>query len=290
MKKNLDLIKTLQQNYRTFSKGQKIIAEYIMENYDKAAFMTASKLGKSVNVSESTVVRFANTLGYEGYRDLQKELQDLIKNKLTTVQRISLNDDFSDRQNSLKKILKKDIESINKIIDEIDYNAFEKAADEIRKARIVYVLGLRSSSFLAEYLGFYLNFIIDNVKVVNLGPNDIFEQLMKVTDKDLVIVISYPRYSKRTLEALRYVKERNCDIISITDSLISPAAQISDITLAARNSMVSFVDSLVAPMSLINALIIATGFENEKDIIRKFGDLEDIWNKYNIYDKNNPNH
>jgi DNA-binding MurR/RpiR family transcriptional regulator len=247
-------------------------------------------LGISVGVSESTVVRFANTLGYEGYRDLQKELQDLIKNKLTTVQRISLNDDFSDRQNSLKKILKKDIESINKIIDEIDYDAFEKAADEIRKARIVYVLGLRSSSFLAEYLGFYLNFIIDNVKVVNLGPNDIFEQLMKVTDKDLVIVISYPRYSKRTLEALRYVKERNCDIISITDSLISPAAQISDITLAARNSMVSFVDSLVAPMSLINALIIATGFENEKDIIRKFGDLEDIWNKYNIYDKNNPNH
>lgn len=292
MKDNTDLIKLIQMNFVKLSKGQKLIAKYIMDDYDKAAFMTAAKLGETVGVSESTVVRFADTLGYDGYRELQNELQEVIKNKLTTVQRISLAEDYSDKENLLEKVFKKDMENINKTIDEIDCEVFQKAVDTILKSEKVYVLGLRSSSFLAGYLGFYLNFIMDNVTVVTAGPSDIFEQLLKVTDKDVVIGISYPRYSTRTLEALKYVKEKGSNIIGITDSLISPAAQISDITLIASSNMVSFVDSLVAPMSLINGLAIAVGMEKIDDITRHFKELEDIWEKYDVYNlsyKNNWN-
>lgn len=289
MKDNIDLIKLMQQNFARLSKGQKLIAEYIMENYDKAAFMTAAKLGETVGVSESTVVRFADTLGYNGYRELQNELQEVIKNKLTTVQRISLVDDYSNKENLLKKVFKKDMSNINKTIDEIDYEIFQEAVNEILNSEKVYVLGLRSSSFLAGYLGFYLNFILENVTVVTAGPSDIFEQLLKVTNKDIVIGISYPRYSTRTLEALNYVKRKGCKVIGITDSLISPAAQISDITLLASSNMVSFVDSLVAPMSLINALVIAIGMEKKDDITRYFESLEDIWKKHSVYNSNNKN-
>lgn len=289
MKDNIDLIKLMQQNFARLSKGQKLIAEYIMENYDKAAFMTAAKLGETVGVSESTVVRFADTLGYNGYRELQNELQEVIKNKLTTVQRISLVDDYSNKGNLLKKVFKKDMSNINKTIDEIDYEIFQDAVNEILNSEKVYVLGLRSSSFLAGYLGFYLNFILENVTVVTAGPSDIFEQLLKVTNKDIVIGISYPRYSTRTLEALNYVKRKGCKVIGITDSLISPAAQISDITLLASSNMVSFVDSLVAPMSLINALVIAIGMEKKDDITRYFESLEDIWRKHSVYNSNNKN-
>ena len=289
MKDNIDLMKLMQQNFARLSKGQKLIAEYIMENYDKAAFMTAAKLGETVGVSESTVVRFADTLGYNGYRELQNELQEVIKNKLTTVQRISLVDDYSNKENLLKKVFKKDMSNINKTIDEIDYEIFQEAVNEILNSEKVYVLGLRSSSFLAGYLGFYLNFILENVTVVTAGPSDIFEQLLKVTNKDIVIGISYPRYSTRTLEALNYVKRKGCKVIGITDSLISPAAQISDIILLASSNMVSFVDSLVAPMSLINALVIAIGMEKKDDITKYFESLEDIWKKHSVYNSNNKN-
>ena len=287
MKDNVDLIKLIQQNFSKFSKGQKLIAEYIMDNYDKAAFMTAAKLGEIVGVSESTVVRFANALGYSGYRNLQKDLQELIKNKLTTVQRISLANDFSNEENLLKRVLKKDMDNINKTIDEIDYDVFEKAIDEIIHSRRVYILGLRSSSFLAEYLGFYLTFILRDVKVVKADANDVFEQLLNAGEDDVVIGISYPRYSKRTLEALSYAKAKQCIIIGITDSFISPAAQISDYTLIAGSNMVSFVDSLVAPMSLMNALIVAIGMRKRSEITKNFEDLETIWNKYNVYNINN---
>lgn len=287
MKDNVDLIKLIQQKFSKFSKGQKLIAEYIMNNYDKAAFMTAAKLGEIVGVSESTVVRFANALGYSGYRNLQKDLQELIKNKLTTVQRISLANDFSNEENLLKRVLKKDMDNINKTIDEIDYDVFEKAIDEIIHSRRVYILGLRSSSFLAEYLGFYLTFILRDVKVVKADANDVFEQLLNAGEDDVVIGISYPRYSKRTLEALSYAKAKQCIIIGITDSFISPAAQISDYTLIAGSNMVSFVDSLVAPMSLMNALIVAIGMRKRSEITKNFEDLETIWNKYNVYNINN---
>lgn len=287
MKENADLIKLIQLNFSKLSKSQKLIAEYIMANYDKAAFMTAAKLGEVVGVSESTVVRFANTLGYDGYRDLQSDLHELVKNKLTTVQRISLTNDYTNKENLSKRVFKKDIANISKTFDELDYDNFEKAVETILNGERVYVLGLRSSSFLAGYLGFYLNFILNNVKVVTAGPSDVFEQMLKVTSNDVVIGISYPRYSSRTLDALNYVKGKDCKVIGITDSVLSPAAQISDITLIANSNMVSFVDSLVAPMSLINSLIIAIGMEKREDITNYFEDLENIWKEYSIYNINN---
>lgn len=289
MEKYVDLIKVIQNNFNKLSKGQKLIAEYIMNNYDKAAFMTAATLGETVGVSESTVVRFANTLGFDGYKELQKELQELIKNKLTTVQRISLSSDFTDYENALKQVVKKDMDNMEKTFNEIDYQAFKRAVEMTLEADKVYVLGLRSSSFLAGYLGFYLSFLLDDVQVISSGPNDVFEQLLKATEKDVIIGISYPRYSKRTLEALDYGRDKGCKIIGITDSLISPAAQYADTTLIASSNMLSFVDSLVAPMSLINGFIVAIGMEKKEDITAYFEDLEDIWKKHGVYTNNNKN-
>lgn len=287
MEMSVDIIKNIQNNFNKLSKGQKLIAEFIINNYDKAAFMTAATIGDTVNVSESTVVRFANTLGYDGYRQLQKELHELVKNKLTTVQRLSMTNEYSNKENALKKVMRKDLENIEKTINEIDLVAFQESINLILNAKNIYILGLRSSSFLAGYLGFYLSFIIKGVKVLNSGPNDLFEQLLWVDSKDLIIGISYPRYSKRTLEALEFCMEKGCKIISITDSLISPASKDSDISLIASSDMLSFVDSLVAPMSLINALIVSIGMEMKNDITASFEDLENIWNRYSIYDINN---
>lgn len=287
--KHNDLIKVIQKEYSRLSKGHRLIAEYLINHYDIAAFMTAASLGETVGVSESTVVRFANVLGYEGYRELQKELQELVKSKLTTVQRISLSSDFNNLENYMREVMKKDIQNIENILKEIDFNVFQKSLDITLKAQQVYILGLRSSSFLAGYLGFYLNFLLDNVKIVTAGPNDVFEQLLKVTEKDVIIGISYPRYSRRTLEALSYAKEKGCKILTITDSLMSPATQYSDYTLVASSNMFSFVDSLVAPMSLINAFIVALGTKKGKQITNYFEDLETIWKKHDVYITNNTN-
>ncbi|WFA09719.1 MurR/RpiR family transcriptional regulator [Tissierella sp. Yu-01] len=287
MTRNPNIINNIQINFTRMSKGQKIIAEYIINNYDKAAFMTAASLGSIINVSESTVVRFANTLGYTGYKELQRELQEVIKNKLTTVQRLSLAEDFTSNDNSLFKIMQSDIDNIKKTIAEIDMNSLHKAANLLVNGNRIYVIGLRSSAFLAGYLCFYLNFLFANVKQVTAGPNDVFEQLLKAGENDVVIGITFPRYSKKTLEALDYAKSKKCSIISITDSLLSPATGISDLNLIARMDMISFIDSLVAPMSLINAFIIALANEMKKDINSYFEELEYIWDRYNIYDENN---
>ena len=286
--KYVDLINVMRKEYNRMSKGHKLIAEYIIKNYDTAAFMTAADLGNKVGVSESTVVRFANVLGYSGYRELQKELQELVKTKLTTVQRISMSTtDFKDYENILKEVVKKDIHNIESILDEIDYNVFREAIKVILESEHVYILGLRSSSFLSGYLGFYLNFLLDNVKVITAGPNDVFEQLLKLTSNDVIIGISYPRYSNRTLEALDYGRSKGAKIICITDSLISPVNQYADYVLVASSNILSFVDSLVAPMSLLNALIIAIGTEKGEQITSYFEDLENIWAKFNIYMTNN---
>lgn len=282
--KKKDLMKLIQVNFNKLSKGQKLIAEYIMSHYDKAAFMTAAKLGEVVNVSESTVVRFAIALGFSGYPSLQKALQELIKNKLTTVQRLSMSDDYSNKEIGLKKVLKTDMENIRTTMDEINTETFQKVVDYILNARRVYILGLRSSTALAGYLGFYLGLLLDDVKVVTFGISDIFEQLLRVSEDDIVIGISYPRYSRKTLDALRYVKEQNCKIVGITDSLISPIASIADFTLIATSNMVSFVDSLVAPMSLLNALIIAIGMREKSEVTEYFEELENLWEEYNVYD------
>lgn len=283
MDRYTDPLKLIQNNFNDLSKSQKQISEFIINNYDRAAFMTAAALGEEVNISESTVVRFANALGYTGYKDFQKGLQELVKNKLTTVQRISMVSTYENNKSILKKVMEKDIDNIEKTINEIEYDTFQNAIDLILHAENIYVLGLRTSSFLAGYLGFYLSFILKNVKVVTAGPNDVFEQLLNVDSKDLIIGISYPRYSRRTLEALNYCKEKNCKIISITDSLISPATNDADVSLVAGSEMLSFVDSLVAPMSLINALIVSIGIEKKNDITASFEDLESIWKKYNVY-------
>lgn len=281
-----DLIKLIQLNFTQLSKGQRLIAEYIISNYDKAAFMTAAKLGKMVGVSESTVVRFANALGFSGYPSLQNSLQELIKNKLTTVQRLGM-EDFSDKENFIKKVVQADMNNMRTTLENLDNETFYKVIDEIINAKRVYVLGLRSSTALAGYLGFYLSLILDNVKVVSFGMSDIFEQLLRVTEDDVVIGISYPRYSKKTLDALQYVKKQGCTIVGISDGTLSPIAKVSDYVLDAKSNMVSFVDSLVAPMSLINALIIALGIRNENEVSTYFAKLETIWKEYNIYgDKN----
>lgn len=287
MERYADPLKVIQNNFNYLSKGQKKVAEFIINDYDKAAFMTAAKLGEIVGISESTVVRFANTLGYVGYKDLQKSLQELIKNKLTTVQRLSMVNSYANDESILRKVMEKDMDNMEKTINEMDYENFEKAISLILNSEKVYIIGMRSSNFLAGYLGFYLSFLLKNVMVVTSGPNDVFEQLLNANDKDLIIGISYPRYSKRTLEALDYCKDKSCKIISITDSLISPAANYSDLSLVASSDMLSFVDSLVAPMSLINALIVAIGMHKKNDVKSSFESLEEIWEKYNVYNVNN---
>lgn len=285
MQDHPDIMKTIRKNYTKLSKGHKLVATFILNKYDKAAFMTASSLAESTDVSESTVVRFALKLGYEGYRELQDELQEFVKGKLTTVQRLGLTKNgYEDKKSLISSIMETDRENVKKVINEIDIDSFNHTIESMLEAKQIYIIGLRSSSFLAGYLGFYLNFLFENITLLNLGPNDIFEQLLKVNSKDVILVITYPRYSKRIMEVLDYSKEKGANIITITDSLLSPAAQKADTALIAPSDMLSFVDSLVAPMSLINALIIALGIEKKKDLKEYFGELEDIWKKYNVYD------
>ncbi|MGL5416983.1 MAG: MurR/RpiR family transcriptional regulator [Clostridium sp.] len=284
---NKDLMKLIQAKFSKLSKGQKLIAEYILNDYDKAAFMTAAKLGVSVGVSESTVVRFANELGFSGYPKLQKALQELIKNKLTTVQRLELSNDYISDEDALKGVLKSDMENIRLTLEKIDPKVFEQVVDEIFKAKNIYIIGLRSSTAVAEFLGFYLNIILQNVRTVSYGISDIFEQIINVREGDLVIGIGFPRYASKTIDALDFSKSRGAKVVAITDSVNSPLATKSDMALIAQSNMASFVDSLVAPLSLINALIIAVGMREKENIANIFGSLERIWEDYKIYQINN---
>lgn len=278
-----DLINQIKKKFSKLSKGQKLIAEYIINDYDKAAFMTASKIGQKVGVSESTVVRFANALGFEGYPQLQRGLQEIIKTKLTTVQRVEMGTQYSNEGDIIRKVLRSDMENIHYTLENIDYDIFQKVINEIFLADKIYIVGLRSSTALAEYFGFYLNMILDNVRIVGYGVSDIFEQTLRVTENDLVIGISFPRYSNRTIEALRYIKEQNVKIVGITDTVFSPLNEICNYTLTAKSNMASFVDSLVAPLSLINAIIVAVGMREKDEITKYFNKLENIWERYNIY-------
>lgn len=283
MSESVDLMRIIQANFHKLSKGQKIIAQYIMSNYDKAAFMTAAKLGERVGVSESTVVRFANTIGYTGYPELQKQLQEMVKTKLTTVQRIEMSSDYANINSIIKNVLKSDIENIRGTMEEIDSTSFEQAVKSIYEAKSVYIIGLRSSTALAEFLGFYLNLIRDNVHVVTYTIGDIFEQLFRISKGDLVIAIGFPRYTSRTIKALEYAKSREASAIAVTDSMLSPLSSCADYTLIAKSNMESFVDSIVAPLSVLNALIVAVGIHEKKNISTSFANLEDIWKKYAIF-------
>ena len=283
MNEKEDLMKRIQYYFPKLSKGQKMIAQYIMENYDKAAFMTAAKLGQKVGVSESTVIRFANVLDFEGYPQMQQELQKIIRTRLTTVQRIEMTSDYSDEENILKRVLKADIDNLRVTMDDIDFKVFEEAVNSIVEAEHVYIIALRSSKALADFLAFYLNLIKGNIHVATNSISDMFEILFRISEKDLVIGIGFPRYSSKTLEALDYAKSQGSKVLSITDSLLSPLASYSDYTLVARSNMESFVDSLVAPLSLLNALIIAAGMKEKDKVFSSFESLERIWDKYQVY-------
>jgi len=267
-----------------------MIAQFIIEHYDKAAFMTASKIGETVDVSESTVVRFAGALGFTGFPELQQSLQVLIKNKLTTVQRIGLDEDINkDTEKFHKKIIRNEINGMKYMLDNIDAVALDEATNFISNANKVYILGMRTSSTLANYLGFYLDVMLDNVKVLNnTGVNSLFEQIIRVKEDDVFICISFPRYSSSTIDATKMAKEKKAKIIAITDTEASPFCDLADVVLLAKNNIVSFVDSLVVPMCMINSLILNIGAKERNDIVQYFNDLEDLWDKHSIYqqDKN----
>jgi len=281
-----DLITKIQSELPGFSKGQKQIARFILEHYDKAAFMTASRLGVTVGVSESTVVRFATELGYDGYPHLQRALQEMIRNKLTSVQRMEVAGDRMGGRDVLQTVLHADTDMIRVTLDEIDRDAFQGAVDALMGAKRIYILGVRSSSALASFLGFYFNLLFENVTLVHTNSvSEIFEQVLRVGPGDVLFGISFPRYSKRTLSAMKYARDRGARVIALTDSQLSPLARVADHVLLARSDMASFVDSFVAPLSVINALIVAVGMSRRDEIEQTFNKLERIWEEYDVYEK-----
>ena len=280
-----DILTHIQENMSSFSKGQKLIANFILESYDKAAFMTACKLGKTVNVSESTVVRFAAELGYDGYPSMQKALQEMIRNKLTAIQRIEVSNDRIGDQDIMSMVMQSDIEKIRITLEETDRESFNQAVDMIIAAKRIYILGVRSASALANFMGFYFNYIFDNVlRVDTTSISEVFEQVMRIGPGDVFIGLSFPRYSKRTVQAMQYAKSQGANVIAITDSAVSPLANIADISLLAKSDMASFVDSLVAPLSLVNALIVAVSRKKSDQLESTFGKLEQIWSEYEVYE------
>ena len=280
------ILHMIESNMSTFSKGQKRIANYILQNSDKAAFMTASKLGKLSGVSESTVVRFASELGYDGYPSMQRALQEMIRSRLTSTQRIQAADDQFGGQDVLTAVIQSDMDKLRMVSDEADRTEFSKAVDVILGARHIYILGTRSSYFVAGYLNFYLHLLTGNVTLVQSNAaGEIFEQLLRIGPGDVMIAISFPRYSKVTMNTVKFAQDRGATIVAVTDNELSPVYQMADAALLAPSEMISFVDSMVAPLSLINALLIAEGRRMGTDVARTFADLEDIWNKYGVFGK-----
>lgn len=281
-----DLMNRIQNNLNDFSKGQRLIARYITEHYDKAAFMTASKLGAKVGVSESTVVRFATELGYDGYPHLQKTLQEMIRNRLTTVQRMEVSNDRIGNKDVFDSVLSADMDGIRNTMDELDRDAVRAAIESITGARRIFILGVRSSTALASFLGFYFSLLFDNVQLVSSNAiGEIYEQIMRINKDDVFIGISFPRYSKRTLSAMKYSKDQGATVIALTDSRLSPLVRYADHVLIAKSNMASFVDSLVAPLSVINALIVAVGMSRQAEVEQTFSKLETIWEEYQVYEK-----
>lgn len=276
----------LDSNVRKLSKGHKKIASYIKENYDKAAFMTASALGRKVGVSESTVVRFVTELGFKGYPELQKELQQMIKSKLTAVQRMEVSESLIGDNDIVRTVLNGDIDLIRETYEKTSREDFAKAVSTINKARKIYILGVRSSAALASFLGFYFNLVFDSVELIDTSSaSEMFEQMFRIDKEDVCIAISFPRYSKQTVNAIRFVSDRGAKIVAITDSDTSPIASYADCLLVARSDMASVVDSLVAPLSLINALIVAVTLSKREEVINNFNKLESIWDEYQVYEK-----
>lgn len=286
-----ELLSKINEKYAKLSKGQKLLAGYIAENYDKAVFLTAAKLGKTVGVSESTVVRFATQLGYDGYPGFQKALEELVRNKLNSIQRMEVAYGRIAQSEILETVLQSDIEKIKMTLAGIEQDAFDLAVETMLQAKRIYIVGIRSCAPLASFLGFYLNLIFDNVTLVNTNSaSEIFEQLIRISEDDVIIGISFPRYSMRTLKALEFASNRKAKVITLTDSIHSPMNLYSSCNLIARSDMASIVDSLVAPLSVVNALVVALCMKKQTEVISTLGTLEEIWDEYQVYssDELNP--
>ena len=281
-----DILSILEERSPSFSKGQRRIAGYITEAYDKAAFMTASRLGKTVGVSESTVVRFAVELGFDGYPEMQKAMQEMVMNRLTSVQRMEIANDRIGKEDVLTKVLQADADKIRQTSETISRDHFNAAVEALVRARRIYVLGVRSSATLAQFAGYYMNYMFDNVHVITAsGPGEMFERLVGVTAEDVVLAFSFPRYSSATIKAAQYCRNIGATVVGVTNSALSPLAQHCDHVLLAKSDMVSLVDSLVAPLSVVNALLVALASAREREMEKSFEILERVWEEYNVYEK-----
>ena len=286
MEMSTDFFAILKAKEAEFSKGQRLIARYIMDSYDKAAFMTANKLGKTVGVSESTVVRFAVELGFDGYPSMQKAMRDMVMNRLTSVQRIEVASDRMADQDVLSTVLQSDIDKLRRTAETVSREEFEAAVEAVLGAKRVYIIGVRSTAPLANFLGYYLNYMFNNVHIVTAsGTSEMFEKIVGVNAKDVVIAFSFPRYSSATVKAAQYCRSTGANVIAITDKAESPLGQTADHVICAKSDMVSLVDSLVAPLSVVNALIVAIAGKREKELHRTFETLEHIWDQYHVYEK-----
>lgn len=281
-----DFFGVIRSRIQTFSKGQKRIAEYILSNYDKAAFMTASKLGQTVSVSESTVVRFAVELGFDGYPEMQKALQEMVRNKLTSVQRIEVTNGRLGNQDAVSSVLQGDINAIRMTGESLDRGEIARSVEAILAARNIYIVGVRSSAALAAYLNFYFRNIFENVRLISsTATSEMLEQLLRVGPQDVVIGISLPRYSSRTVKLVQYARESGATVIVITDKPEAPAGKVADHVLCATSNMISVVDSLVAPMSVINALIVSVCLRQELHVEKVYEDLEHLWDEYDAFER-----
>ncbi|MDE6846610.1 MAG: MurR/RpiR family transcriptional regulator [Lachnospiraceae bacterium] len=284
MQNRYDIITRINEHYGKMSKGQKAISAFIYDHYDQAVFMTAAKLGETVGVSESTVVRYAMFIGYSGYPEFQRDLEDWVQNKINSVQKIGAKYGKSTQSEILTSVLEADIEKIQDTIQSLDPVAFETAVDIILEAKNVYVMGVRSCEPLADFLHFYLNMIRGNVILLKTtSVSETFEQMIRIDEQDAMIGISFPRYSMRTLKAMEFANDRNAKVITVTDSVHSPMNLYSSCNLLARSDMVSIVDSLVAPLSVINALVVAMCLKRPEDVKMNLKNLEEAWNNYQVY-------
>ncbi len=282
-----DILRNIEENMDGFSKGQRQIARYLLAHYDKAAYMTAAKLGAEVSVSESTVVRFVMELGYAGYPEFQKALQELIRTKLTSFQRMEVTNHLIGDGDVLEKVLNTNVDNIRHTLDSISRAAFHDAVEALVKAKNIYVIGVRSSAMLANFLAYSLQMIFDNVRLIDTtAGSELFQQMMAIGEGDVMVAISFPRYSKRVIKAVEFASRAGADVIALTDSPESPIAASAQQVLIAQSDMASYVDSLVAPLSLLNAIIVAVSREKEDEVRDRLQKLERIWDEYDVYDKN----
>ena len=286
METSVDIITKIKENYSDFSKGHKKIADYVLSKYDKAAYLNASSLAAEVGISESTVVRFAYELGCDGFASFQRALQEIIPNKLTSVQRMDVTTSRMGDKDILTTVMQADLEKIKQTLEDTDRKAFSGAVDAIINAKSVYILGVRSAASIAQFVYFYTTLLLPNVKLLQTSSSsEIFEQLIRTDKTSVVLAISFPRYSKRTLKAVQFASSRGSKIITIADSPYAPINEYATHKLIARSDMASFVDSLVAPLSLVNSLIVAIGMRRKDEVKKTFEQLEQIWDEYEVYEK-----